>query len=194
MVLYRPLSGYSDFKVRLRDSLMVLNLKPNWFTSQTLAICWPATHFTLTLFDHAKRPLICWAIIGTTTSCSRSVQMWVTSNIIVFPQPHHSSHSSHTSHSLHSSHASPSSSPLRESSGESGTGALVKEKMKMTRKRKWDWGAVGRRCALPAALIYFVMAWVEVLRREVERGNGSGVQSWSRWIQWKLWMLILCRC
>lgn len=44
-------------------------------------ICWPATHFTLTLFDHAKRPLACWALIGTTTCFSRSVQMWVTSNL-----------------------------------------------------------------------------------------------------------------
>ncbi|KAK7681851.1 hypothetical protein QCA50_015198 [Cerrena zonata] len=129
------------------------------------AICWPATHFTLTLFDHSKRPLICWAIIGTTTSCSRSIQMWVTSNIIVFPQPHH--------HFPHSSSHSPSSSPLRESTGDGGSGALVKEKMKMTRKRKWDWGAVIWRCALPAGLIYFVMAWVEVLRREFERGSQS---------------------
>ncbi|KAL5501124.1 hypothetical protein ACEPAH_9511 [Sanghuangporus vaninii] len=44
-------------------------------------ICWPATHFTLVLFDHTKRPLTCWALIGTTTCLSRSVQLWVTSNL-----------------------------------------------------------------------------------------------------------------
>ncbi|GJE95963.1 N-glycosylation protein-domain-containing protein [Phanerochaete sordida] len=49
------------------------------------AICWPATHLTLTLLGHEVRPLICWAAIGTTTCCSRSVQMWVTSNIVEPP-------------------------------------------------------------------------------------------------------------
>ncbi|KAI0683846.1 N-glycosylation protein-domain-containing protein [Cytidiella melzeri] len=49
------------------------------------AICWPATHFTLTLLDHEARPLICWTAIGTTTCCSRSIQMWVTSNIVEPP-------------------------------------------------------------------------------------------------------------
>ncbi|KAI0078009.1 hypothetical protein K474DRAFT_1684013 [Panus rudis PR-1116 ss-1] len=105
------------------------------------AICWPATHFTLTILEYEKRPLICWALIGTTTSCSRSVQMWVTSNIIVTHHPE-------------------------------GLAEVTKERMKMSRRRKWDWGAVGAKCALPAGLIYFVMAWVEVLRREFEyRGS-----------------------
>src|SRR5271170_7526704 len=43
------------------------------------AICWPATHLTLKILEHEKRPLICWAVIGTTTCVSRSVQIWVTS-------------------------------------------------------------------------------------------------------------------
>jgi hypothetical protein len=42
------------------------------------AICWPATHLTLKILEHEKRPLICWAVIGTTTCVSRSVQIWVT--------------------------------------------------------------------------------------------------------------------
>ncbi|KAJ3714309.1 N-glycosylation protein-domain-containing protein [Lentinula guzmanii] len=45
------------------------------------AICWPATHFTLSLLEHEKRPVIVWAVIGTTTCASRSVQIWVTSNL-----------------------------------------------------------------------------------------------------------------
>jgi hypothetical protein len=45
------------------------------------AICWPATHFSLTLIGHEQRPVICWAIIGSFTSCSRAVQLWVTSNL-----------------------------------------------------------------------------------------------------------------
>jgi hypothetical protein len=30
----------------------------------------------------------------------------------------------------------------------------------------WDWGEVGAQCIFPAAIVYFVMAWTEVLRRE----------------------------
>lgn len=69
------------------------------------AICWPATHFTLnimgswgmnTALDHDAlstfdvailrwttiRPDVCWAVIGTTTCFSRSIQIWVTSNLL----------------------------------------------------------------------------------------------------------------
>ncbi|KAI0248544.1 N-glycosylation protein-domain-containing protein [Lactifluus subvellereus] len=45
------------------------------------AICWPATHLSLTLIGHEQRPVICWAAIGSFTSCSRAVQLWVTSNL-----------------------------------------------------------------------------------------------------------------
>ncbi|KAF8590396.1 hypothetical protein K439DRAFT_1403866 [Ramaria rubella] len=45
------------------------------------AICWPATQYTLVLFNHDRRPVICWAIIGSTTCVSRSIQIWVTSNL-----------------------------------------------------------------------------------------------------------------
>jgi len=46
------------------------------------AICWPATQITLTVLDARRRPAICWAVIATTTCCSRAVQLWVTSNIV----------------------------------------------------------------------------------------------------------------
>lgn len=69
------------------------------------AICWPATHFTLNILgtwgmnialdndalsipDVAVlrwttiRPDVCWAVIGTTTCFSRSIQIWVTSNLL----------------------------------------------------------------------------------------------------------------
>jgi hypothetical protein len=45
------------------------------------AICWPATHFSLTLIGHQERPVICWAAIGSFTCCSRAIQLWVTSNL-----------------------------------------------------------------------------------------------------------------
>ena len=32
--------------------------------------------------------------------------------------------------------------------------------------RRWNWKEVGLKCALPAGVLYFVMAWAEQLRRE----------------------------
>lgn len=45
------------------------------------AICWPATHFTLSWLEVGKRPVVCWAVVGSTTCVSRSVQIWVVSNL-----------------------------------------------------------------------------------------------------------------
>jgi N-glycosylation protein len=32
--------------------------------------------------------------------------------------------------------------------------------------RRWDWKGVGIKCVLPVGLAYFVMGWAEALRRE----------------------------
>ncbi|TBU45375.1 N-glycosylation protein-domain-containing protein [Dichomitus squalens] len=114
------------------------------------AICWPATHLTLTILSHEDRPLICWAAIGTTTCCSRAIQLWVTSNIVPIP-PSHPSHSSHSSHLPHSH-----TPPVQEE----------EEHMRKGRRRRWDWARVGIQCALPAGIVYAIMAWALVLRRE----------------------------
>lgn len=45
------------------------------------AICWPATHITLSVLDSSKRPVVCWAVVGTTTCISRAIQLWATSNL-----------------------------------------------------------------------------------------------------------------
>ncbi|CDO73862.1 hypothetical protein BN946_scf185016.g19 [Trametes cinnabarina] len=120
------------------------------------AICWPATHLTLSIMDHEARPLVCWAAIGTTTCCSRSVQLWVTSNIVPVPLPptHHSAHAASAAH-LHQP-AVPSTLRLGE-----------EELMRKGKRRRWDWAQVGVKCALPAGVVYCVMAWALVLRREV---------------------------
>ncbi|WWD21125.1 hypothetical protein CI109_105606 [Kwoniella shandongensis] len=44
-------------------------------------LCWPATYLTL-WFLGAERPLLAWIVIGVTTGWSRTVQMWVTSNVV----------------------------------------------------------------------------------------------------------------
>ncbi|KIJ31466.1 hypothetical protein M422DRAFT_185957 [Sphaerobolus stellatus SS14] len=108
------------------------------------AICWPATQYTLVLFNHAKRPVICWAIIGSTTSISRSVQIWVTSNLNFW---------------------------TREGSGLRGRGASDAGRGGapiVGGQRRWDWTEVGVKCALPMGIMYFIMAWAEAFRREWE--------------------------
>ena len=38
--------------------------------------------------------------------------------------------------------------------------------MRKSRRRRWDWAQVGVKCALPAGIVYAVMAWAMVLKRE----------------------------
>ena len=112
-----------------------------------IAICWPATHLTLSILSHEVRPLICWAAIGTTTCCSRSVQLWVTSNIV--PVPPHPSHSHAHAHS-HRAHGQED----------------AEEHMRKSKRRRWDWAQVGVKCALPAGVVYAVMGWALMLKKE----------------------------
>lgn len=132
------------------------------------AICWPATHFTLEILgglglnvDAAfstlnildstllrwttMRPDVCWAVIGTTTCISRSIQIWVTSNLL------------------------PSDTGTRVSAVPDRLRPHVKLKGEETRKlvgRRWDWGVVAKVCMLPAGCLYFVMTWIGAWRRE----------------------------
>ncbi|KAL1743812.1 N-glycosylation protein-domain-containing protein [Schizophyllum fasciatum] len=96
------------------------------------SICWPATHFTLVILGHAKRPVIPWAVIGTTTCCSRSVQLWVTSNLWWEPRERMS--------------RGPGGKWHRWRGGQWGG-------------RRWDWREVGLKCMFPAGVLYFVMAF-----------------------------------
>jgi hypothetical protein len=132
------------------------------------AICWPATHFTLDILGGLGfnvdvafstlnildstllrwttiRPDVCWAVIGTTTCISRSIQIWVTSNLL------------------------PSDTGTRASAIPDHLRPHVKLKGEETRKlvgRRWDWGIVAKVCMLPAGCLYFVMAWIGAWRRE----------------------------
>ncbi|KZV60248.1 hypothetical protein PENSPDRAFT_659675 [Peniophora sp. CONT] len=102
------------------------------------ALCWPLTHATLTVLNSDVRPLACWAVIGSTTCISRSVQIWVTSNLWW----------------------------SGDDAGADG-GWKLKLGGRWG-GRRWDWGEVTRRCLVPMGICYFVMAWAEVFRREWE--------------------------
>ncbi|KZT20677.1 hypothetical protein NEOLEDRAFT_1158524 [Neolentinus lepideus HHB14362 ss-1] len=106
------------------------------------AICWPATHFTLTFVGHIQRPMVCWAVVGTTTAVSRAVVMWVVSNL-------------------------PGGAG---SSGEDGRrGRRWDERLGVEGlgERRWDWQQVVLKCAFPVGVVYFIMAWAGVLKAEL---------------------------
>ncbi|KAF7329081.1 hypothetical protein MKEN_00168600 [Mycena kentingensis (nom. inval.)] len=113
------------------------------------AICWPATHLSLTLLDHTRRPAAVWAAIGTTTCMSRSIQIWVTSNLWWEPRQ--------------------KPSPAKQVPGNGNThsnGGGWRRFGGRWGGRRWDWREVGIQCMLPAGVLYFVMAWAEQIRRE----------------------------
>ncbi|KAF8334348.1 N-glycosylation protein-domain-containing protein [Amanita rubescens] len=112
-------------------------------------ICWPATQITLSVFEHEKRPVVVWALIGTTTCASRSVQIWVTSNLWWDGGGHGSSDSGEG-----------------ESGGDEPRRGYWKRWGGKWGGRRWDWKEVSIKCVLPAGIMYFVMAWAEQLRRE----------------------------
>jgi len=120
-------------------------------------ICWPATQITLSVFEHAKRPVVVWALIGTTTCASRSVQIWVTSNL------------------WWDGGGGPDSGEGEEGGSDSGGDSKGAPRRGYWKRwggkwggRRWDWKEVSIKCVLPAGIMYFVMAWAEQLRREWE--------------------------
>ncbi|KAK7434575.1 hypothetical protein VKT23_018936 [Stygiomarasmius scandens] len=154
------------------------------------AICWPATYYTLVILDVGTRPVGTWAVVGTTTCMSRSVQIWVTSNLwweggggggggddssssggsgvngaTANGGPSSSSSPNHN-------HKSPSSnSKHRPGMRTFRTGAdWYRFKGGQWGGRRWDWDEVVWKCALPAGVVYTVMTWAAEGRREFGAG------------------------
>ncbi|EJD00286.1 uncharacterized protein FOMMEDRAFT_158955 [Fomitiporia mediterranea MF3/22] len=127
-------------------------------------ICWPATHFTLVLFDHTKRPVACWALIGTTTCLSRSVQIWVTSNLFITGR----APDGHGHHHHVNGHAN------GNGIGINGYGKVQRLREGRVGPRRWDWGEMLTKCALPAGVLYFVTAWGLIFKDELLRMQMRG--------------------
>ncbi|KIY49608.1 hypothetical protein FISHEDRAFT_40842 [Fistulina hepatica ATCC 64428] len=104
------------------------------------AICWQATHLALVMLNHTKRPVVVWAVIGTTTCVSRSVQIWVTSNLWLEP-------------------------PREGDTIQEGKWHLFRGGQ--WGGRRWDWKVVALKCMLPAGMLYFISTFAEQLRREI---------------------------
>ncbi|KAF7361446.1 hypothetical protein MSAN_01177700 [Mycena sanguinolenta] len=126
------------------------------------AICWPATHLSLTLLDHTRRPAAVWAAIGTTTCMSRSVQIWVTSNLWWEQREGASLASSSTAAGKGGTNTAAQTSAPPTGAGTGGWRRFGGR----WGGRRWDWREVAVQCMLPAGVLYFVMAWAEQLRRE----------------------------
>ncbi|KAJ7186956.1 N-glycosylation protein-domain-containing protein [Mycena filopes] len=121
------------------------------------AICWPATHLSLTLLNHARRPVVVWAAIGSTTCASRSVQIWVTSNLWWEPRER-GEREGNGNGAVNGNGGG--------SGGKTGPAGGWRRFGGRWGGRRWDWRAVAVQCMLPAGVLYFVMAWAEQLRRE----------------------------
>ena len=80
---------------------------------------------------------------------SRSIQIWVTSNLVIPAegQRQHSRRSRSRNRNIVRGDAIPI--------------ALG--------KRRWDWGEVGVKCVLPAAVLYLVTAWSLMVKEEFWR-------------------------
>ncbi|KAG8996671.1 hypothetical protein FRB94_008077 [Tulasnella sp. JGI-2019a] len=118
------------------------------------AILWPLTHATLNILNHAKRPLICWAVIGTTTCISKAIELWVTSNLRPARKGEKAWHSV-----IGVAGWVLGEEPVREG---------VSYEMAKGKIRRWNWERVLRHCVAPPCAIYFVMAWALVLKGEFE--------------------------
>lgn len=88
--------------------------------------------------------MIVWAVIGTTTSVSRGVQMWVTSNLWWETRD----------------------TAVPRGDREERVGYWKRWGGGKWGGRRWDWKEVGVKCVLPVGVVYCVMAWAEQLRRE----------------------------
>ena len=132
-------------------------------------ICWPATQLTITILEHDKRPAVVWALIGTTTCMSRSAQIWVTSNLWWDKRegPSRTSSSGAMDRILNPTLSSLTSVTAMNVEGPRRT-YLKRLGGGKWGGRRWDWREVGLKCVLPAGIVYFVMAWAEMLRREWE--------------------------
>ena len=104
-------------------------------------------------------------LLACRTCYSRSIQLWVMSNIGPEPAPPAVvAAADRSSRSRAGVVGQPS--PLCQSVLVWASG-MREEWMRLRRR------AVGRKCVLPAGIVYFVMAWAQMLRREWERTGPS---------------------
>jgi len=140
-----------------------------------------------------------WAVIGTCTAVSRSIQIWVTSNIVRGPDGDVDGMESEqdkgpgpVARFMHAFAVAVGGGNPEEDSDEGEVPVVIQPQLEsevevseaegspMGRRRRrgkkgrrWDWKEVCVKCVLPTGLAYLIMAWAEVGRREYCAYTGS---------------------
>ncbi|KAF9506560.1 hypothetical protein BS47DRAFT_1385540 [Hydnum rufescens UP504] len=115
------------------------------------AICWPATHLTLTTLDEPQKT-------ADMLDGDRDHYIWATSNLGVDAR-WKSGRAAEEDQGRTRAWMSSVAIGIGVGGGVGGIGAG-------SLKRWWDWREVGLKCALPAAMLYFIMSWALLLSRE----------------------------
>ncbi|KAL7410538.1 N-glycosylation protein-domain-containing protein [Mrakia frigida] len=133
-------------------------------------ICWPATSITLRLLG-PSRPLVAWIVVGTTTTVSNSIRLWVTSNI-----PAGSMVSGGTGvGGLVRGDGGGSGKSGSVVGGAAGGGTVGagggggKIGGRRGNKRRMDWGLVVRQCVWPCLVGYMLTSWCLLVERDYSR-------------------------
>ena len=144
------------------------------------SICWPSTAVTLK-FMGDRNILAAWVVVGTCTAWSRSVQLWVTSNVpdtsgrpLKSGIPRTLSFGSRSSHQATGSKkeegraigsngtpTSKSSASISRGWHTSSNGAKI-----FIHRRTWDWIAVGTAVGWKIGLLYLITTWFLLLERK----------------------------
>lgn len=170
---------YQSILTAVECFLLTSGLTRRWTTYYSLpstllrllslqTICWPATSITLRLLG-PSRPLAAWLVIGTTTSVSNAVRIWVTSNI-----PGGSGASlarafggarktgmTNGAYNADGGGVAGVAVPVLASFGLGGgpnkvSGATPSA---VRTRRRMDWGSVVRQCAWPCLAGYMLTCW-----------------------------------
>jgi hypothetical protein len=107
-------------------------------------------------YVHARqRPVVAWAVIGTTTAVCRGVQIWVVSNLWW-----------ETNGGASAPSSSLASAAAQESGKREAGGYWHRFRGGRWHGRRWDWREVTNKCVVPVAVCYLIMAWVGEGRRQ----------------------------
>ncbi|KAK8843358.1 hypothetical protein IAR55_007015 [Kwoniella newhampshirensis] len=140
-------------------------------------LCWPATYLTL-WFLGAERPLLAWVVIGVTTGWSRTVQMWVTSNVVPASSTFETSGAGGAGPNSGGGDLTPNggnsnggrrSSAVKVNAGPPITPEGLTPWEQFTYGRKWDWDDIAREVGWKVGgLLLITTAW---LFWGIERGR-----------------------
>lgn len=120
------------------------------------SICWPSTFITLRFLGHFDL-LLAWIVVGTTTACSRSVQIWVTSNVPEVPMISALNPGAiiRTQNILSNGNGINAAIDLSPEDSVQIKG-VAKHDNVWNREREWNWSEIGKLVWLRVGILYFL--------------------------------------